>query len=561
MQQRHFKVWPEGVPHSLGQLPRSLNDNLDAAARQWPDKPGLIFYDSVVSFARMATEVMRIAGFLEQRCGVARGDRVMLYMQSTPQFVLAYYGILRAGAVVVPVNPMNGLAELQQIRRDCGAQVIFVAQDLFANVAPLLAEPRNELQHAIVAAYCDYLTARTDFAIPDFIAAVRRPIVGRGITTWRDMLAADGQPLPYMASRDDLALLPYTSGSTGRPKGCMHSHASAMHALFSMVDWYGQRQDDVVLAVAPLFHVFGMQTGMNVPIQRGSTTVLLPRWDRDIAAELIRRYRITAWPAIPTMAIDLLSSPHLDGFDLSSIRLMFGGGVAMPEAIAARLQDLCGITFLEGYGLTETMAPVTANPPQRPKRQCGGIPVFDTVLRIVDPATLAEMPVGGVGEILVHGPQLLQGYWNAPDATAKAFVTIDGQRFFRTGDLGRIDADGYVFLVDRLMRMINMSGYKVWPAEVEALLYGHPAIAEACVVGAGAATGSETVKAVIVLKDAHRGRVRPEDITAWARQVMPAYKVPRLVEFVDALPKSASGKVQWLALQQRERDAAMRDAS
>src|SRR5260221_1621801 len=214
----------------------------------------------------------------------------------------------------------------------------------------------------------------------------------------------------------------------------------------------------------------------------------------------MRRYRVTSWTAVPATVVDLLSSPDLDRYDLSSVRLMGGGGAAMPEAIAQKLKELCGLTYIEGYGLSETIAPTHINPPQRAKKQCLGIPIFGVDSRVVDPKTLVELPPGAVGESITHGPQVFLGYWNRPEANAEAFVEIDGKRFFRTGDLGRTDEDGYFFLVDRLKRMINAAGFKVWPAEVEAMLYSHPAIQEAVVIGSRDVRRGEMVKAVGVLR-------------------------------------------------------------
>jgi fatty-acyl-CoA synthase len=257
------------------------------------------------------------------------------------------------------------------------------------------------------------------------------------------------------------------------------------------------------------------------------------------------------------MIIDLMASPNWRAFDLSSLRYLSGGGAAMPQAVAERLRDELGLTFAEGYGLTETAAPSHANPPERAKLQCLGIPIFGVDSRVVDPATLQELPAGEVGEIVIHGPMVFKGYWGHPEATAAAFIEIDGKPFFRTGDLGRMDDEGYFFIVDRLKRMINASGYKVWPSEVELLLFKCPAVQEACVIAAKDAYRGETVKAVVVLRPDARGKTTPEDIVAWAREHMAAFKAPKLVEFADALPKSGSGKVMWRLLQeqQREREA------
>lgn len=224
----------------------------------------------------------------------------------------------------------------------------------------------------------------------------------------------------------------------------------------------------------------------------------------------------------------------------------------MPEAVGERLQTLTGLEYLEGYGLSETMAPTHINPPSRPKRQCAGIPIFDVDSRIIDPDTLAERGPNESGEIVTHGPQVFLGYWNNPQATAEAFIEIEGKRFLRTGDIGYYDEDGYFFITDRLKRMINASGYKIWPAEIEAMMYSHPDILEACVIAARDTRRGETAKAVVVLRPERRGKVRPEDIVAWCRERMAAYKSPRIIEFVEELPRSATGKIMWRELQEKE---------
>jgi len=320
--------------------------------------------------------------------------------------------------------------------------------------------------------------------------------------------------------------------------------------------WYRTYQDECTLALAPYFHVTGMQGSMNSPIFTGSSIVLLPRWDRDVAAALIKRNRVTSMTMVPTMVVDLLSSPAFASYDLSSLRRIGGGGAAMPEAVAQKLHDLLGLSFVEGYGLTETMAPSHANPPQRPKKQCLGIPYFNTESRVVNVDTLVELPPGETGEIITSGPQVFDGYWNNPEANAACFVELDGKRFFRTGDLGRTDEDGYFFLVDRIKRMINCAGFKVWPAEVESMLYAHPAIQEAVVIACKDPRRGESAKAVVVLKPSAGGTVDEAQLSRWARDNMAAYKVPASFELVESLPKSATGKILWRVLQDQENERA-----
>ncbi|HUL95023.1 MAG TPA: long-chain fatty acid--CoA ligase [Usitatibacter sp.] len=546
----HFAVWPAYVPRNL-QAPRtSVWVNLEVSARRYPDKAAFICYDNALTYAALEREALRLAGFLQQRCGVKKGDRVVVFAQNSLQFVIAYYAILRADAIVVPINPMNVTQELRKFVADCTPRAAVVAQELWPQAEPLAAD--GTIPHAIVAAYSDYLVKPTELKVPDAFKLARQPVAGANVTPWVDAISAGLEPGPHTVGPDDLCCLPYTSGTTGEPKGCMHTHRSVMHTLVGGAEWFRTVPETTYLGVLPYFHVTGMQNSMNTPIYMGSTVVMLPRWDREVAGELIARYKVQGWTLIPTMVVDLLASPNAAKWDLSTIQRMSGGGAAMPEAVATKLQQLCGITFIEGYGLTETMAPTHINPPERPKKQCLGIPIMDTVSRVVDPSTLEELPDGEVGEIVAAGPQIFAGYWGKPKATAEAFFEKDGLKFFRTGDLGRRDEEGYFFLVDRLKRMINAAGLKVWPAEVESTLYGHPDVQEACVVAAKDARRGETVKAVIVLKPARRGQVSAEDIIGWARTKMAAYKVPTLVSFEESLPKSATGKIQWRLLQERE---------
>lgn len=555
MSQKHFDFWPVGLPRNITAPATNVFYNVEVSAARFPDKPYVIFFEAPLSFARFKDEAERLAGYLQNDLGVKAGDRVLLVMQNSPQFILGYYGILRANAVVVPVNPMSVTAELEHYVQDSGAKVALVAQEVYSQVQPLLGK---ELQHAVVAAYSDYIDPATTLRMPEVVSAPRQAIADDSVTLWANALEARRTPGPLTMGFEDLCVIPYSSGTTGQPKGCMLTHHNVMHTLITNGCWFGGNSDTSQLVVLPFFHVTSMQGGMNAPLYQGGTIVLMCRWDREVAAELIQRYKLMSWTAISTMVIDFLANPRLDEYDLSSLVRVSGGGAAMPAAVGERLQQLVGSPYIEGYGLTETIAPTHVNPPDRPKRQCLGIPIFNTDSRIVDPDTLQEVPQGTVGEIVTHGPQVFQGYWRNPEATEAAFIHLDGKKFFRTGDLGYVDEDGYFFLVDRLKRMINCSGFKVWPAEIEAQMYKHPAIQEACVIAARDSHRGETVKAVVVLRATHKGKVTEEEIIEWTRQSMATYKHPRIVEFVEALPKSATGKVQWRLLQEAELARAAR---
>lgn len=554
MSRKYFEFWPKALPHDLTVPATNLFYNATVAAARYPNKPFVVFFEGTLTFAQFKQQSEQLAGYLQQDCGVQQGDRVLLVMQNSPQFIVAYYAILRANAIVVPVNPMSVTAELEHYVQDSGAKVALVAQEVYPQLKPLIGA---KLDRAIVAAYSDCIDPATQVRMPEVVSAPRQAIDDARVALWSAALAADRRPGELRMGPDDLCVIPYSSGTTGRPKGCMLTHRNVMHTLAVNSVWFYATQDSNQLVVLPFFHVTSMQGGMNAPIYQGSTIVLMCRWDRDVAAELIQKYRLIAWTAISTMVIDFLANPRLPEYDLSSLQKVSGGGAAMPAAVGERLQKLIGSAYVEGYGLTETIAPTHINPPDRAKRQCLGIPICNTDSRVIDPDTLKELSAGQIGEIVSHGPQIFRGYWRNEEATRAAFIELDGKRFLRTGDLGYVDEDGYFFLVDRLKRMINAAGFKVWPAEVEAQMYQHPAIQEACVIAAKDAHRGETVKAVVVLRPSHRGQVTENDIIEWTRQNMAVYKHPRVIEFVDALPKSATGKVQWRALQEAQsaRDA------
>jgi fatty-acyl-CoA synthase len=464
--------------------------------------------------------------------------------------VISYYAILRADAVVVPINPMNRAAELEHYIADTGAEVCRAGQELTEYVTPLLG--KTDLEQIVVASYNTYIKPDTDLNLPAEVASPAWSGDAPGVVSWESAMAASLSPQAYTAGPEDLAVIPYSSGTTGAPKGCMHTHRSVMATAVHRVFWNLSTSDSVQLATLPFFHVTGMTGSMNGPIFAGSTAVIMTRWDRTTALRLIERYKVTAWTNIVTMAVDFLSNPDIGKYDLSSLKMIGGGGAAMPGAVAEKLKRLTGLNYIEGYGLSETMAATHINPNAKPKAQCLGIPVFDVDSRIIDVDTREEKGPGETGEIVSCGPQVTIGYWNRPAETDAAFVEIDGKRFFRTGDLAYYDEEGYFFMVDRLKRMINASGFKVWPSEVEAMMYRHPAIHELCIVSAPDPKRGETVKACIVLIPEAEGSTSVEDITNWCKEQMAVYKVPTIVEFVSALPKSPTGKLMWRALQEEE---------
>jgi fatty-acyl-CoA synthase len=499
------------MPRHLQLPPLRLHDLLARAAARSPGKSATVFGEQTLAYRELLARSESLAGFLQHACGVQKGERVLLDLQNGPDFIVGLFAILRADAVAVPVSPANVAGELAHYLEDSGAKVAVVEREVAARFAGLA------LGHLVV------------------------------MDDWRP---GDHAPAPSTATPDDLCLMPYTSGSTGQPKGCLHTHATCLHNIAGSAIWKHVTADTVALATAPFFHVTGLVHSFLATVYAGGSIVIQRRWDPLLAAQLVERHRCTHWDNVPTMVVDLLSHPGALGHDLSSLKSIFGGGSAMPEAIAQKLLDVCGVRYVEGYGMTETISQTHINPPQNPKQQCLGIPTFDTQSLVVDPDTLCVLGPGEQGEIVVRGPQLLKGYWGKQKAFRESWCEIEGKAFFRTGDLGRTDEEGYFFISDRLKRMINAAGYKVWPAEVEAAMYQHPAIKECCVIASPDARRGETVKAVVVLKP---GAVASAaEILDWARGRMAAYKAPRLLQFADSLPRTASGKLMWRALQDAE---------
>ncbi|GLH62291.1 long-chain fatty acid--CoA ligase [Parageobacillus sp. G301] len=550
MNNRHFPYWPKRLSKTLTVPETTIFDHLETTAKRYPQKHAIHYYGASYSYKQLWEQANALSGYLQQKFSIQPGDRVLLYMQNSPQFIISYYAILRAEAIVVPINPMNTTEELSFYIQDCETKVGIVGQELFGKVEPLLSS--TTLEHVIVAAYSDYIAAPYPVSLPDEVALPRQAYANDRVYYWTDCLEANLLPKEYKGHVDDIAVLPYTSGTTGVPKGCVHSHRTVNANIVSAYHWANVTSDTVCLVTLPLFHVTGMVHSMHLPIFAGAAMVLLTRWNRDSAARLIEMYRCTHWVNISTMLIDFLANPSLSKYDISSLASIAGGGAPLPEAVGEKLFKLTGVQYMEGYGLSETISHTHFNPPDRPKLQCLGVPSFDVDARIIEPETGKELGVGEAGEIVVHGPQVFKGYYRREKETEEAFIEIDGKRFFRTGDIGRMDEDGYFFIVDRVKRMINASGYKVWPTEVESLLYKHPAVQQACVVGVPDPRRGETVKAFIVLQDEYVGKITEEEIMEWSKTQMAAYKYPRIVEFRSSLPMTSSGKLLWRKLQEEE---------
>jgi acyl-CoA synthetase (AMP-forming)/AMP-acid ligase II len=537
--------WPAGLDEAAIELPTEpLSVVFSRQSRRLPRKPALIFYGRELSFAELDEASSRFAGWLRAR-GVHAGDRVAIFLENCPQFAIAYFGALKAGAINVCLNPMHKATELLHEFEDSGTRALVTSDQGWAVVAPI--RDRTALEAVAVTAYRDFVPATPTLPVPPALLEPPGSRAGaEDFSTVVSRAAPVGAPEPRRP--DDTALLQYTSGTTGVPKGAEITHGNIVANCELQRLYIGLTDDDVPLGVLPWFHITGMECQMNMMAYAGATLVALARFDLATCLEAIRRYRCTLTTFIATINVAIVNWPRTAEYDLSSLRACFSGGAPVPAEIARRWEALTGYKLIEGYGLSETTAPTHINPPHRPKYGTVGVPLplVDAKIVSLDDG-LTELKPGESGEVVVRGPMVMKGYWRQPQATAEAIR--DG--WFFTGDIGRRDDEGYFVIEDRKKDMIKASGYSVFPAEVEAIMYRHPAVAEVGVVGVPDPYRGEDVRAFVVLKPQARGAVTEVELVQWCRTEMSAYKAPRVVRFVDALPKTASGKVLKRALREQ----------
>ena len=529
------------TPGHAAAAPQFLHEHLRRHARERPDALACLWYGRAISWAELDAASDAFAARL-QALGVRKGEPVALFMNNCPQYLMAHYGIQKIGAIVCPCGPLNKEHELQYQLGDLQARVIVVADVLLPVVEKVRAA--TALQHVFVVRYAELLPETPAFEVPAELLAQRTAPVPALPECGEDFLAATrsgARPAPVALQPDDIALMTYTSGTTGLPKGAMLSYANALFKTAAAAQCNGVRADDRLLSVAPLYHIAGMVMGVNMPVYSGAASVLLYRFDPMGVAQALEGQRISWWYSIAPMNAALMQLPGLRERDLSALRMnpVTSFGITLTEALAGQWRQFAPncTSFEAAYGLSETHTVDTYMPHDAIRWGTQGKAVPGNEIRIIDPASGRVLPPGEMGEIVIRGPGNFKGYWNKPEATAATLR----EGWVHTGDMGRLDAEGYLSFLGRFKEMIKVSGYSVFPEEVEAILAKHPAVAQVAVIGVPDAEKGERVQAFVVRRP--NQTLDEAGLVQWARENMAPYKAPRQVRFIEALPATGTGKV------------------
>lgn len=527
----------DGTEYLQGEMP--LHEYLRAHARNQGGKAALIWYGRSISFAELDRFSDAFAQALHER-GVGKGDRVALFMQNCPQYLIAHFGIQKIGAIVSPCSPMFKAHEFGHQVGDLDAKALVVADHLMPIVDAV--SDRINVPHVFCVRYADFLPEAPALRVPDDVA-VRKPLPPGTIDFYALVTVADPVAPSVTVSMDDVALAIYTSGTTGMPKGAILTYRNALFKTAVGQEMFQIRSNEVMLAVAPVYHIAGMITGVTLLAYTGATVVLLNRMDALAALQAIERYRVSWWFAMAPMLVAAMNEASSESFDLSSLEATMATsfGIKLTEDLAQRWSKFAGncVVYEAGYGLSETHTNDVLMPRDAVRWGTVGVPARGVELKIID-ADGRALPAGEPGEIVVRSPGVFQGYWNRPEATAE--VLRDGWVY--TGDIGKLDEDGYLIFIGRMKDLIKVSGFSVFPEEVESILILHPDVRQVAVIGVPDLDKGEVVKAFIVTNEQlPDGEFDPQNLLRWARDNMSHYKVPRQVEVVSSLPATSTGKV------------------
>jgi long-chain acyl-CoA synthetase len=536
-----MKHWPQDLPTKIsfdqGEIP--LHDYLRCQAKKMPDKPAIIFYGRDITYGELDLASDRFAAYLLSK-GIVKGDRVGVFLLNCPQYAIAHFGIQKIGAIVCPCSPLFKELELEYELNDAGIEVL-VSLDLFMPVVQKVLA-KTGLRQVVTTNLNDYLPDQPSLPLIDHMKIPKQPIPGTD--DFLEIVSKGEVSLPSVAidMKNDIGLLQYTGGTTGLPKGCMLSFYAALFKTASTAGIAGMTQDSVCLVTMPIFHIAGMLAGMNSCIYAGGTQVLLTLFDVKTAAQAISKYQADFWYSAVPMNVGIMADPGCKEYDLSSLKLCLTSsfGIQLTREIAEQWKGYTkGGLLVEGaYGLSETHTADTFVPRHYIKYDTCGIPGPDAQFKILDlEGSGQEMAQGEAGEIILKNPGVFKGYWNKPDETASTL--IDG--WVHTGDIGKFDADGYLCLLGRVKEMIKVSGFSVYPEEVEMLLNAHPQVVQSAVIGVEDPVKGEVVKAYIILGQG--SDLNEQGLISWAKEHMSAYKCPRYVEFREVLPTLATGKL------------------
>jgi long-chain acyl-CoA synthetase len=546
------------VPHTIQYPDSCLPDLIERVVSEFPERHATEFYGAKLTYRQLWNQILKMATGLAG-LGVKPQTRVAIMLPNCPQTIIAYYATLWLGGVAVMTNPMYVEREMEHQWNDAGVEVLIVLDHLYPRVEKVL--PKTGIRSVIVTSLREYLPFYLKWLYPlkakkqNLFMNVRYDDKVRNFTA----LIRQSQPVATGCSwrPDDLALLQYTGGTTGVAKGVMLTHANILANVMQISAWFPElrRGQERLVAILPFFHVFGMTVTMNWALFTGSTIILVPKFQVDEFLKLLHKSKPTIFPGVPTIFVAIVNHPRITDYDLSSIRFCITGSAPMPVEILTQFEKMTGSVIVEGFGLSES-SPVTHVNPIGGVRKPGsiGLPVSDTDARLV-PLDLSEqeVPVGEEGELVVKGPQVMKGYWNMPDETNQ--VLRDGWLY--TGDIAKMDEDGYFYIVDRKKDMVIAGGYNIYPREIEEVLYMHPKVMDAVIIGIPDPYRGETVKAFIVPKPGVA--LTEKEVLDFCRTRLAAYKMPRVVELREALPKTMVGKVLRRQLRAEELNKSKND--